>query len=198
MPFIYYGDMLSTMDKKRTDSALISAFQAGNVQAFREIYRKYSQGLFNYILFLAGDEDDANDIFQALFLKVIEQVDIFSRARNFKKYLFASARNEVLIFRKKTANRQRRIKPVAEAAKVPARELASGSPVSGGGNEQFQNLFLHMKKLPSIQRETVILHLQQDMSFAEIGALQKQSPKTVASRYYLAVKKLKAWIRVQP
>jgi len=181
------------MEKKLEDLDLLKMFHKGDLQAFRTLYERHSQGLFHYIVFMLKDLDAANDVFQALFVKLIKRGDRFLQAQNFKNYLFAAARNEAMEYlrgRKKKEAREREMDPES------LKQFAFIPTDSAVEVDTFDMLFSCLNRLPVEQREAVVLHIQQDLGFAEIAKLQKVPMKTVASRYYLAIEKLKNLVSV--
>lgn len=60
--------------RKLTDDQLVSAFAAGDNQAFDALLGRHETRLYNYILRVIRDEDLANDFFQETFVKVITTI----------------------------------------------------------------------------------------------------------------------------
>jgi DNA-directed RNA polymerase specialized sigma24 family protein len=51
--------------------------------------------------------------------------------------------------------------------------------------------------LPYEQQETILLHLQADMTFRQIGRMQDVSAKTAESRYRYGIVKLRSMLNGQ-
>lgn len=52
-----------------------------------------------------------------------------------------------------------------------------------------------MWHLPVEQREVIALKVWEEMTFAQIAAIVKASPNTVASRYRYGIEKLRGWLQ---
>lgn len=182
--------MLATMRKNLEDKDLLKAWIGGDAGAFRALYGKYGSKLYGFLYYLSGSEEEAGDALQGLFLRLVRKAPQFAAADDVERYLFAAARREWLGQRRRAG---KGVQP-SRLSEAQARALPDGreDPAGGGGREALETLMKLLERLPADQRDTVVLHLQQGLTFADIAVLQKCPPKTVASRYYLAVEKLRA------
>ena len=57
-----------------TDEELALKYVDGDNQAFDELLARNQQKLFDYIMFMVHDQEQANDIFQDTFVKIIQTV----------------------------------------------------------------------------------------------------------------------------
>ncbi|HOJ86471.1 MAG TPA: sigma factor, partial [Elusimicrobiales bacterium] len=53
------------------DRELIESYLEGDEKAFEKLYEKYRMAVFNFIYSMVRNEEIANDIFQDVFIKVI-------------------------------------------------------------------------------------------------------------------------------
>ena len=60
--------------EEMTDEELALQYVDGNNMAFDELLARNQQKLFNYILFMVHDQEQANDIFQDTFVKIITKL----------------------------------------------------------------------------------------------------------------------------
>ena len=57
-----------------TDEMLALRYVGGDNRAFDELLTRNQQRLYNYILFVVRDPEEANDVFQDTFVKVITKL----------------------------------------------------------------------------------------------------------------------------
>lgn len=70
-----------------------------NHKTFETVYKKYSDGLYNYLYYTFGNQTEAEDITQNVFLKLWERCNTVS-SENIKSYLYTLGRNEFLNIKK--------------------------------------------------------------------------------------------------
>jgi RNA polymerase sigma-70 factor (ECF subfamily) len=74
--------------------ALTSAVRQGDADAFSCLYDLYSFRLYKFILVLArGDENEAREVCQAVFIKVAKRCDVFDDERRLWGWLRVLAKN---------------------------------------------------------------------------------------------------------
>ena len=57
-----------------TDTALIKRFQEGNNDALETLIRRHEEKIFSSIFFLVKDEYLTEDLFQDVFIKIIDKL----------------------------------------------------------------------------------------------------------------------------
>ncbi len=77
-----------------TDEELCARAREGDAAAFDQLYARYEQVLFGFLLRLLGDRAEAEEAFHDTFLKVLEAATVrFDGAQRFSSWLFRIARN---------------------------------------------------------------------------------------------------------
>jgi RNA polymerase sigma-70 factor (ECF subfamily) len=79
-----------------TDSELTALFQQRDPKAFEEIYRRYWHPLFLHAYHILGDEDEAQDIIQDIFITFWGKSLPDQIHTSLKSYLYVTVRNKVL------------------------------------------------------------------------------------------------------
>src|SRR5882757_221740 len=82
--------------KALSDSELTVLFEQQNRKAFEEIYRRYWHPLFLHAYHILGDEDEAQDIIQDLFIAFWNKPFVDRIHTSLKSYLYVTVRNKVL------------------------------------------------------------------------------------------------------
>ncbi len=78
------------------DSVLVQQSQVGDATAMERLILKYQNRIYNVILKMCGNPDDAAELAQEAFVKVIENIDKFQGKSSFYTWLFRIAVNLTL------------------------------------------------------------------------------------------------------
>lgn len=144
-----------------------------------QIYDRHAGRLWRHALSLTRHRADAEDAVQTVFLKLARQRR--SRIRDIEAYLHTSVRRAALDC---IARRERDARPPAPLVE----------PRNGLTDEDAGALNEALGRLPREQREVVVLHIWEGLTFRRIGELLGVSPDTAASRFRYARTKLKEWL----
>ena len=132
--------------------------QEGDEAAIRYLYLRFKDNVYGYSLSLVRDADDAEDITQHVFLKLIGVINTYeARGVPFASWLLRVARNVAL-----DHLRQRRVVPCAEV-------YDSGREADDVGQERRRGLQQALSCLPAEQRSVVMLRHLVGLSPAEIA-----------------------------
>jgi RNA polymerase sigma-70 factor (ECF subfamily) len=170
------------------DTLLKAGFNRGDGQTIRRIYQKYKDDLLRLAVALFNDEDMAADVLNDSFIALAESMGKVRIRGNLKSYLTTCLVNRARNVHR--AAQRRKTAPLEQTANV--KSDAMGPAQSAALKEEYQQLQDAMAKLPWPQRETIILHLQNDMRFREIAGLQNVSVNTAKSRYRCGLDKLRS------
>jgi len=84
------------------DNELVERLQKGDVEAFDQIYEKYSIHLYSFGLKYLRSKDESEELVQSVFLKLWENYKNLNKDLSFKSYLFTIAYNDICkLFRKR-------------------------------------------------------------------------------------------------
>ena len=171
------------MTNEPDDNELVLRCLGGDEHAFETLLLRYQGPVFNAILRMVRDREDARDITQTALLKVYAQLESFDSRHKFFSWLYRIAVNEAINHLK----RRGRLEPLdgdrASAARNPEAELVD-SDVSA----QVQDALMHVS---SDYRAVLVLHHFEGCSYDEIAAIIGVPEKTVKSRLFSARRQLK-------
>ena len=155
---------------------------------FSELYGRYAQDVHRFALYLCGDQSLAEDLTSETFVRALcGPTDL--RLGTVKAYLFAITRN---LYRDSVAKLGRTV----AAGSLPERyDPRPGPEVSAQGRQELQNTLRVIQKLPEQQREALLLALDGDMSYEEIGRILGCSLPAVKVRIHRARLALKAGLQ---
>ena len=177
------------------DEALIAAALNGSAYAWEKLVKRYETQIFNYSVRLTGNSSDAMDLMQEVFLGVYRNLHRFRGDAKFSSWIFRIAHNKAV-----DMNRRRRL--LSNQLRMNDDEFDILDILSGDtGNEPDEKLGTQQQngkitkmlaRLSLEQRLVVEFKVFQSLTFDEIAVMQDISANTVKTRFYTALKKLKA------
>jgi len=110
------------------DRDLIAKARRGHVEAYNVLVSRWEKRVFNYLLRLVGEREDALDLSQDVFLKAYQNLKKLDDPAKFAAWLFRIAHNEAYsLFRKR--------RPEGETEEIRPETLEGATTV--GGNAVF-------------------------------------------------------------
>jgi RNA polymerase sigma-70 factor (ECF subfamily) len=167
------------------DADLIRKARRGDVEAFNLLISRWEKRVFNYLLRILQNREDALDLSQDVFLKAYQNLRKLEEPERFAAWLFRIAHNEAYsLFRKR--------KPEADTETEERSEQA----VTVGGAAVFPlelsiAVTSALGRLTADQREAVVLKIYQGFKFEEMAEILSCPVSTVKSRLYAAFEVLK-------
>jgi RNA polymerase sigma factor (sigma-70 family) len=169
------------------DEQLIEDLRAGRQEAMQLLYESHKDRLFTLARGLLGDASAAEDVVHDVFLGFVEALHKYHVNGGLRAYLATSV-----------ANRARDRLRAAKRHTAQRTGIESDAPSHDGPEaqsilqEETQRLKEALGQLPYEQREVVLLHLQGDLTFQKIAALQGVSLSTAQGRYRYGLEKLRS------
>ena len=174
-----------------TDEELAIAYMDGDARAFDEILSRYQARIYSYFLYVVGNEDEANELFQDTFVRVIVYLkeQRYTSMGLFNYWIIRIAHN--IISDKFRRNDHKLVKDV-NAKNDLTRINNDALTVSSYDNEimreqTFDELHKMVDNLPTEQREMVYLRYFEELSFKEIAEITGVSINTALGRMRYAI-----------
>jgi RNA polymerase sigma-70 factor (ECF subfamily) len=179
----------------RSDERLLSAYRKGDIEAFETLLHRYRIPLFNVVLRSVRDRGRAEEIYQDVWMRVIERAGDFRGDAKFSTWLYAIARNQCIDHQRKMKFRRH---ASLDATRDPdsaslADRLADGGPSTerlAAGRRMQERIAAAVETLPDDQREVFLLRQLQGMPFAEVAEIVGVSVPTAKSRMRYALERL--------
>ena len=169
------------------DADLIRQAARGSVEAYNLLVSRWEKRVYNYLLRLARNREDALDLTQDVFLKAYQNLRKLDDPERFAPWLYRIAHNEAYsMFRKR--------RPESDVEDLEPEHTETGITV--GGSQVFPiELSLAvasaLDRLSADQREAVVLKIYQGFKFEEMAEILSAPVSTVKSRLYTALELLK-------
>jgi len=168
-----------------TDEALMEAFRDGDAKAFDTLFTRYASLVRSYLMRVVGNGAQADDLVQATFLSVVRARGRFLKGGRFKPWLYAIATNAA-----RDARRRSKAEAVTDDGELPEE---AAEPALQGDPGLERQVRAALDQLPEAQREAILLHRFEGMSFAEVAqvvGLTESAVKVRAHRGYEALRVL--------
>ena len=167
---------------KTDDRKVIERVLKGDTQAFNILVREWEKSIYNFILRMIGDRDEAMDLCQDCFMKAYRELGTLKDFDRFSSWLYRIAHNTCLSrIRKDYGKTWVELDPDAGAAHSPLENRLAVEKA--------------LQHLPEEQREVVVLKVFQSLKFEEIAAIQNAPVSTVKSRLYMSFEKLRSILK---
>ena len=167
--------------------ALVRSAQAGDMGAFSQLFDRYYDVVFRYVLFRMNDRTLAEDITQETFLRALRRItSVTYQGRDIGAWFVTIARN--LIFDHVKSSRYR-----LESTTSDIIEL---SPSTHGPEQQVLDLATNeellrcVRKLNADQQECISLRFLQGLSVAETAKIMDRNEGAVKALQHRAVRRL--------
>jgi len=164
------------------DRKIIERVLKGDTDAFNLLLRRWEKPIYNFIVRMIGDRDEAMDLCQDAFMKAYRELDTLKDLDRFSSWLYRIAHNTCFSkLRKDHGKIFVELQPETRASRMPIESRLAVETA--------------LQHLPEDQREVVVLKVFQSLKFEEIAAIQDAPVSTVKSRLYMAFEKLRAILR---
>jgi RNA polymerase sigma-70 factor, ECF subfamily len=170
------------------DSAVVTAFLAGEERAFSELVERYQTRLLNFIYRTIGDRDRAEDLVQEVFIRVYRHLHRFDRSKKFSTWVYTIASN---LAKNELRNRSRNplvlFQTMQGAGEDEDRPLefedATSRPDDMYRKRHLRELVEDtVAKLPEHHRQVFVLRELEGKSYEEIAEITDCNLGTVKSR----------------
>ncbi len=181
-----------------SDEELITRYRRGDPAAFPTLFSRYQGKVFLLVRGYFPNRERAEEVFQEVFLKVIERMESFDSSGSFKSWFLTLCRNHCI-----DRLRQQYRRPEVPESSLGDGEDPSPPPSASALSKETpadQLAYAHelagllqraLSRLPEEQRETFLMKERMGMTFEEIAKSMDISVNTVKSRMRYALEALR-------
>ena len=174
------------------DGMLVEKCRGGDSDAMARLIVKYQQRIYNVILKICANTDDAAELTQETFVKVLENIGRFQGRSSFYTWAFRIAVNLTLNYRKRNMklalrSLEAQSSETSEHRKQLLRDFLrdDNSPDPAGiaqKKELYEIAVKALMRLDDAQRTVVVLRDIEGMNYAQIARVLNIQLGTVRSR----------------
>lgn len=185
-------------ESRAEDHALIAAAKGGDERAFGRLMRKYEERVRNHCARIVGDEQEAEDLAQEVFIKVFRNLSDYEHTYAFYTWIYRVTQNCCIDRIRKLRRRAQEVSLTAagddESAEAPREHNIADEtyvPEKQALNSELKAAIeTALSRLSPKLREIIVLKEQEGLSYEEIAGKLRCSRGTVKSRLFRAREKL--------
>lgn len=184
-----------------SETELLGRAQSGDMDAFAELQTRLEAPIRRFVWRLIGSSPEEDDILQDSLIALYLNLGRIDPPENLRPYLFRIVRNRCYDLLRK----RRRFEQVSlDEEPVESWVSLSEPPLTGSQPEEVAHWLMvqmevqaAMERLPELQRQTLILYSEENLSYQEIAEAMNTSMGTVKSRLFYAKKTLRQLVSPQ-
>jgi RNA polymerase sigma-70 factor, ECF subfamily len=185
---------LPISEQSRAENILIAqALKRQDPSVLDSLIVQYQHRLLRYLLFLTGNREMAEDVFQDTWMRVLIRGAQYNGSARFDTWLFTIARNLVIDLRRKRTMASLEAMSDSENDDRPF-EMPSDDPSPFDmyqSRETGRRVAAAMLTLEPLHREVLVLRFHEELSLEEIAQVTHAPLSTVKSRLYRGMAALK-------
>lgn len=163
--------------------ASFAALAAGEPDALDALYAAAADRIYGLALWRTGSVEDASDVVQEVFLRVVEARDRLGRVAEPFPWLLGLAHHAAVDVVRRS--KRRATVPLDGVPFLAAAERNDASPIDAARVSRL------LGRLPAAQRDAIYLRHFEECTFARIARITGVPVFTAASRYRLGIGKLR-------
>jgi RNA polymerase sigma-70 factor (ECF subfamily) len=187
---------LAEEQAKRENLAVAQGLKRQEAGLLDELIVRYQHRLLRYLLFLTGNREMAEDLFQEVWMRVLTRGGQFNGKARFETWLFTIARNLVIDYRRKRtmSSLDELIETGNDDDRPMTFEVADQQPTpfeSFANIEDREQIAAALLQLDTLYREVLVLRFHEEMTLEEIAKVTRAPLSTVKSRLYRGLAAIK-------
>lgn len=172
------------------DAGLIARAIAGDRAAFGDLYEHYLADIYRYVFYRVGDQHEAEDLTEAVFVKAWEALERYRPTEApFAAWLYRIAHN-LVVDRHRTKKSE---DPLVEQWPDPAPDASPEAQADR--REAASRVAEALAQLDPAQQEVLTLRFVNDLSHAETARIMGRSEGAVRVLQHRALAALRQWLQ---
>jgi RNA polymerase sigma-70 factor, ECF subfamily len=174
--------------------AIAQGLRRRDPELLDQLIERYQHRLYRYLLFLAGNAQLAEDLFQETWIRVLERGQQYNGKSKFESWLFAIARNLFI-----DVARQKKMASIEDLGDRESNQPYDPPDERGASalqllvmRENAEVVQLSLLKIAPYYREVLLLRFHEELGLEEIAVVLATPISTVKSRLYRGLAALKS------
>jgi RNA polymerase sigma-70 factor, ECF subfamily len=182
---------MKTRPDKISDNLLVTRIRHNDTDAFRALYNRYSKKIYFFSLKYLGNNIEAEELVQSVFINVWENRESLDATNSVKSYIYKAAVNYIYNFLKKKTIHARFMESYMHNDEIHS-------------NHIYDQVFHHdleslinsiVGNLPSQQQRIFRLNRNEGLTHMEIAGKLNLSVRTVENQMYRALKTIRTVLK---
>jgi RNA polymerase sigma-70 factor, ECF subfamily len=188
--FFVSGSATAADEQVRQESLAVAAgLKRQEAGLLDDLIVRYQHRLLRYLLYLTGNREQAEDLFQEVWMRVLVRGSQYNGQARFETWLFTIARNLLIDLRRKRtmSSLDELFEGGSEDDRPMAFEIADGEPTPFdhfANLEDRERIAAALLELDTLHREVLVLRFHEELSLEEIAKVTRAPLSTVKSRLY--------------
>jgi len=181
---------------RRENLAVAQGLKRKEAGLLDELIVRYQHRLMRYLLYLTGNREMAEDLFQEVWMRVLVRGAQYNGNARFETWLFTIARNLVIDQRRKRtmSSLDELVEGASEDDRAMSFEIAADEPTPFDHFSRMENrerIAAALLQLDTLHREVLVLRFHEELSLEEIAKVTQAHLSTVKSRLYRGLAMIK-------
>jgi RNA polymerase sigma-70 factor (ECF subfamily) len=180
------------------DVQLMLRFQKGDMEAFQQLFNKYSSSVVNFAFRFVGSRERAEELAQEVFLQVYRWQERYEPRAKFSTWLFKIANNHCLNEVRKgeykvsheSLDSQRNSEGEERERDLPDTNPRKGDDILAA-KQTADKIQTILSRLPESQRSALMLSRLEGLSYQEVAEVLGTTEKAVKSLVFRATQSLR-------
>lgn len=191
------ASVISADEQARQESlAVAEGLKRRKAGLLEDLIVRYQHRLLRYLLFLTGNRETAEDLFQEVWMRVLVRGGQFNGRARFETWLFTIARNLVIDQRRKRtmSSLDELIEGASDDDRPMNVEVVADDPTPFdhvSNLEDREKIAAALLELDTLHREVLVLRFHEELSLEEIAKVTRAPLSTVKSRLYRGLAMIK-------
>lgn len=161
---------------------------------FENLYNKYHHDVFQFLFYMVKNREQAEDLVQEVYIRVLKSYDRFEGKSSEKTWLFSIARNVAIdSFRKQKGWKQR----IIEKFDWSTNQVKDAKPIPEEitlQNENVQLMYQCLDQCTVDQKMVIVMRYLQELSISETAEALNWTESKVKTTQHRALKVLKKYM----
>ncbi|KPB03118.1 RNA polymerase sigma factor SigX [Bacillus sp. CHD6a] len=161
---------------------------------FQELYENYHQDVYQFLFYMVNNKEQAEDLVQEVYIKVLRSYDRFEGKSSEKTWLFSIAKHVAIDSFRKQKGWKNKLLETFDWNKQQVRDYAPLPEEIAVQNEQVQQMYRCLDKCKVDHRLVLVLRYIQALSIQETAHILGWTESKVKTTQHRALKVLKAYM----
>lgn len=181
---------------RQENLAVAAGLKKQSAGLLNELIVRYQHRLLRYLLYLTGNREQAEDLFQEVWMRVLVRGSQYNGQARFETWLFTIARNLLIDQRRKRtmSSLDELFETGGDDDRPVAFEIVDGEPTPFdhfSNLEDRERIAAALLELDTLHREVLVLRFHEELSLEEIAKVTRAPLSTVKSRLYRGLAMIK-------
>lgn len=161
---------------------------------FDELYQKYHQELYRFLYYMVKNKEQAEDLVQEVYIRVLKAYDRFEGNSSEKTWLFSIAKNVAIDYFRKQRGWKKWVLTKLDFSEVQVKDHLPLPEEISEQREEIQTIYKCLDQCTMDQKMVILLRYIHELSISETAAALSWTESKVKTTQHRAIKALKRYM----